>query len=195
MPKSKNSAKAQPSALPAEEAEVSNQHEESASSDQESDTDESFHTIRQQAPPHFPPNMFMPYIEGPHMDWTVNDGLYHRFLKWRLKCKNILEYELAALPEHQKCKKVVACSGDLGMNQYISWSLPKEDLSLDTIWEYFEEFCKPQANEVRACFDLLTSKVQEVLMNGTMWSKHRSILPNTLWRLPRYYIEISFGFS
>ena len=25
-------------------------------------------------------NMFMPYIEGPKMDWTVNDGLYHRIL-------------------------------------------------------------------------------------------------------------------
>ena len=23
------------------------------------------------------PSMSMPYIEGPEMDWTVNDGLYH----------------------------------------------------------------------------------------------------------------------
>ena len=43
------------------------------------------------------------------------------------------------------------------MDQYVSWSLPKEDLSLDTIWECFEEFCKPQVNKVRAHFDLLTS--------------------------------------
>ena len=42
----------------------------------------------------------------------------------------------------------------------MSWNLPKEDLSLDTIWECFEEFCKPQANEVRAHFDLLTSFCQ-----------------------------------
>ena len=34
--------------------------------------------------------MFMPYIEGPKMDWTVNDNLYHKFLKWKLKCENIL---------------------------------------------------------------------------------------------------------
>ena len=54
------------------------------------------------------------------MDWTVNDGLYHRFLKWRLKCENILECELEALPEHQKCKKVVAWSGDFGLDQYVS---------------------------------------------------------------------------
>ena len=33
--------------------------------------------------------MFMPYIEGPKMDWTVNDSFYHRFLKWKLKLENI----------------------------------------------------------------------------------------------------------
>ena len=37
-------------------------------------------------------------LKGLKMDWTVNDGLYHCFLKWRLKCENILECELAASP-------------------------------------------------------------------------------------------------
>ena len=36
-------------------------------------------------------NMYMSYFKGPKMDWAVNDALYHRFLKWKLKCKNILE--------------------------------------------------------------------------------------------------------
>ena len=43
------------------------------------------------------------------------------------------------------------------MDQYVSWSLPKEYFNLDTIWDRIEEFCKPQSSEVRACFDLLTS--------------------------------------
>ena len=47
----------------------------------------------------FVPAMYMPYIEDPKMDWTVNDGLYHKFLKWKLKCENILDCELAMLPE------------------------------------------------------------------------------------------------
>ena len=51
--------------------------------------------------------MFMPYIEGPKMDWTVNDSLYHRFLRWKLKCENILDCELAMLPDSQKCKTVI----------------------------------------------------------------------------------------
>ena len=102
-------------------------------------------------------NMYMPYIEGPSMDWTVNDKLYNRFLKWKLKCKNILECELAMLSETGKCKKIVAWSGDFGLYQYISWNLPNEDLTLEVIWKKFEGFCKPQANELRARFDLLTS--------------------------------------
>ena len=91
------------------------------------------------------------------MDWTVNDGFYHRFLKWKLKCENILHFELAMLPESKKCKKVIAWNGDFGMDQYVSWCLPTEELRLDTVWSKYEDFCKPQANEVRAKFDLLTS--------------------------------------
>ena len=57
------------------------------------------------------------------MDWMVNDTLYYRFLKWKLKCENILEHELAAIPECQKCKGVITWSGNFGMGQFISWGL------------------------------------------------------------------------
>ena len=133
--------------------EESSTYEESTSSDQEQDTEVFFQPSQAQ----FVPKMFMPYIEGPKMDWTVNDGLYHRFPKWHLKCENILECELAMLPERRQWKKVTAWAGDLGMDQYVSWRLSSKELTLDTIWEKFEEFCKPQSNEVRARFDLLTS--------------------------------------
>ena len=43
------------------------------------------------------------------------------------------------------------------MDQYVSWCLPAEELSLDTIWAKYEDFCKPKVNEARATFDLLTS--------------------------------------
>ena len=43
------------------------------------------------------------------------------------------------------------------MDLYVSWSIPKEELTLDAIWTKFEEFSKPQTNKVRAHFDLLTS--------------------------------------
>ena len=148
MPKVKGSAKAHTSAIPDQEVDIPSSHEESASSDHESENEISFHPSRPQAPNPTMYNMFMPYIEGPKMDWTVNDSLYHCFLKWKLKCENILECEHAALPEPQQCKKVIAWSGDFGMDQYVSWGLTKDELELDTIWSQFEEFCKPQSNEV-----------------------------------------------
>ena len=96
--------------------------QDSSSSDQEMEV---------QSPECFPPSTSQPqsYIEGPKMDWTVNDSLYHRFLKWKLNYKNILDCELAILPESKKCKKVIAWSGDFGVDQYVSWCL-SEDLSL-----------------------------------------------------------------
>ena len=86
----------------------------------------------------------------------MNDSLYHRLPKWKLKCENILDCELAMLPEAKKCKKVIVWSGDFGMDQYVSWCLPNGDLSLEVIWSKYEDSCKQQTNDVRASFDLLT---------------------------------------
>ena len=61
------------------------------------------------------------------------------------------------LSESRTCKKVVAWSGDFGIDQYVSWDLPPEEVCLEVIWKKFEEFCKPQTKEIRAGFDLLTS--------------------------------------
>ena len=151
MPKaSKKSAQEEIPEAPAQVSTLSDGNEasngESSSSEQESDPEVTIHPPRSQ--PQVISSMFMPYIEGPKMDWTVNDGLYHRFLKWRLKCENILECELAALPERQQCKKVIAWLGDFGMDQYVSWGLPTDQLTLEIIWGKFEDFCKLQSNEV-----------------------------------------------
>ena len=80
MPKSKNYAREQPSTLSAEEVEIPSQHDETTSSEQESDAEVSFHTFRHQAQPQVLPNMFKPYIERTCLDWTVNDGLSIGFL-------------------------------------------------------------------------------------------------------------------
>ena len=146
------------------EEEVIESNDELPSSEHEEDHEVSFHPCHVLQ---MPPNpmgqllavagMYMPYIEGLCMDWMVNDNLYHRFLKQHLKCENILESKLAALLEHQKCKKVIAWSRDCGMDQYVSWNLPSTELTLDAIWGKYEEYCKPQSNKVHARFDLLMS--------------------------------------
>ena len=120
MPKATKSSAwgATPEPLP-EKMYTSSQDEQS-SSEQEPDPEITFLHPRQPQPVLC---MFMPYIDGPKMDWTVNDGLYHRFLKWHLKCEDILECKLAALPKRQQCKKVIAWSGNFGMDQYVFFGL------------------------------------------------------------------------
>ena len=61
------------------------------------------------------------------MDYTTG------FSNGDLKCKNFLECELAMLSETRKCKEIVAWSGDFGLDQYISWNLSSEDLTLEVI--------------------------------------------------------------
>ena len=66
-------------------------------------------------------------------------------------------------------KKLISWSGDDGMDLVVSWGLNDRELTLETLWTNFEDFCKPQSNEVRARFDLLVfDKETNQLMNGSM---------------------------
>ena len=121
-----------------QDEQIESSQDELSSLDQEQDPEV---TLNPHRLPQVLLGTFMPCIEDPKKDWTVNDGLYHRFLKWCLKCKNILECELAALPERQQCKKVIAWSRDFGMDQYVSRGLPTDQLTLEIIWARFKDFC------------------------------------------------------
>ena len=94
--------------------------------------------------------MIVSYVEGLKMDWTVDDAPHSRFIRWKIKCENILDCELAILQESAKCKKEIQWSGDARLDMYISWTLPTADVTLQTIWSKFEDFCKPQSNAVCA---------------------------------------------
>ena len=78
MPKATKSSAWEHNQLPLPEEIVPSSQEEFSSSEQEPDPEVSFLQFR---PPQQVPSMFMPYIEGLKMDWTVNDWLYHRFLQ------------------------------------------------------------------------------------------------------------------
>ena len=83
MPRAtKNSAHVMDTSVNQENSMIS---QDSSSSDQE---------MKVQNPQCFPPS-----TSQPNMDWTVNDSLYHKFLKWKQKCENIPDCELALLPE------------------------------------------------------------------------------------------------
>ena len=69
-------------------------------------------------------------------------------------------------------------SGDFGMDQYVSWNLSTDELMLDTIWVRFEEFCKPQSDEVRTRFYLLTSFWKG---NKSVDEWHNAVWTKVLW--------------
>ena len=118
----------------------------------------------------------------------------HRFLKQHLKCESILECELEALPEQQKCKEVIAWSRDIGM---VSWCLSAEEFKLVYNLGKFDRFCKPQMNEVRAHFDLFTS-FRQGNRGVDEWYKAVQAKVNLAKyppEQPRFYIVTYFGSS
>ena len=79
----------------------------------------------------------------------------------------------------------------------MSWNLPSSELTLDTIWEKYKEYCKPQSNEVWARFDLLTSFCQgnhsiDEWYNAMQAQVNLARYPQ---RQPKYYTGTSFGSS
>ena len=47
------------------------------------------------------------YIDGPKMDWSMDDGLYSRFQDWKLECELILDGELTEIAEPQKVNTLI----------------------------------------------------------------------------------------
>ena len=79
MPKAVKKSSSEHLKPSSEVSESADTQAESSNSDQEPDSEVSFHPT---APSPSTSTMFRPYIEGPKMNWTMDDGLYHRFLKW-----------------------------------------------------------------------------------------------------------------
>ena len=92
MPKATNNTQCEQCTIEQDLPEELSEQEETSS---EQDPDGDHKVII--SPPQAVTSAFIPYIEGPIMDWFVNDSLYNRFIKWKIKCENILECELAML--------------------------------------------------------------------------------------------------
>ena len=75
---------------------------EASDSDHNPDPEVSFCPV---VPPNQVPAMYMPYIEGPKMNWTVDDGLYHRFLKMVIKVQNNSRLQISKSPYQAEMPK------------------------------------------------------------------------------------------
>ena len=102
------------------------------------------------------------------MNCIVVDSLYARFQTWKIKCENILETELASLPDARKCQILLRWLDDQGLEIYQVWCLQSSEVSKDILWYKFEDLCKPQANELRTrnALSRHSAKQVHVLMNG-----------------------------
>ena len=47
------------------------------------------------------------YIDGPKIDWSMNDGLYLHFQDWKLECELILDGELIEIAKPRKINSLM----------------------------------------------------------------------------------------
>ena len=108
MPKATKKSACETQNLPPEDLDVPDSQEESASSDQEPDAEISFHPSLE--PLTYPvhqvmPSMYMPYIKGPKMDWTLNDGYTTTFLNGDWNVKTFLNASLQPSQRNNSARK------------------------------------------------------------------------------------------
>ena len=101
-----------------------------------------------------------PFIQGPSMDWTMDDGLYSCFQTWKISCNLILDSELCELSEVRKINTLLRWSGDFGIKKLKSWQREPSQLTLNFTWSEYKSYCKPQSNELHAQYDILKRLTQ-----------------------------------
>ena len=94
------------------------------------------------------------YIDGPKMDWSMDDGLYSCFQDWKLECELILDGELAEIVEPWKVNTLIQWAGSFGLKNLKVWQKDKTNLTLTFIWNEYETYCKPHSNELQAWYEL-----------------------------------------
>ena len=88
------------------------------------------------------------YIDGPKMDWSMDDGLYSCFQDWKLECEFILDDELIEIVEPRKVNTLIRWAGSFGLKNLKVWQKDKTNLTLTFIWNEFETYCKLHSNEL-----------------------------------------------
>ena len=117
-----------------------------------------------------------PFIQGPSMDWTMDDGLYSHFQTWKISCNLIMDSEICELSEVRKINTLLRWSSDFGIKKLKLWQKEPSQLTLNFIWGEYESYCKPQSNELHARYDVLKKLTQGSLPADDWMTKLQSQL-------------------
>ena len=73
------------------------------------------------------------FIQGPSMDWAMDDGLYSHFQTWKISCNLIMDSELCELSEVRKINTLLHWSSDFGIKKLKPWQKEPSQLMLNFI--------------------------------------------------------------
>ena len=105
-------------------------------------------------------NKFTP----PTMDWSSPGDLHKRFKLFKQKCLLIFDGPLKEEDEDKKTRLLLLWSGDKGLEIYntATWEDEDDQLKLNPVFGKFEQYTKPQSNQILARYQLRCLKQGEM---------------------------------
>ena len=101
---------------------------------------------------------------GPHMDWTLDNGLYQRFKVFKERCIDILSVLLHVMAEENQVYYLRYQTGEKGSKLISQWTVEGKITDNDeeatskkklrTYWQLFEDYTKPRSNCLIAVVEL-----------------------------------------
>ena len=91
-------------------------------------------------------------FKHPVMDWITSGDLHKRFKIFRQKCELIFDGPLEETSEDKKTRLFLLWAGDKGLEIYntATWAQEEDSLKLGPVFKKFEQYTKPQSNQILA---------------------------------------------
>ena len=95
-------------------------------------------------------------FKAPTLDLTSFGDLHKRFKIFKQKCQLIFDGPMDGKDEDKKARMLLLWSGDKGLEIYntSTWNDEDDKLKVDKILEKFEQYTKPQSNQILSRYQL-----------------------------------------
>jgi len=103
-------------------------------------------------------------FKPPTMDWSSPGDLHKRFKVFKQKCQLVFDGPMEGEEENKKARMLLLWSGDKGLEIYnaASWDSEGDELKVDQILEKFEQYTKPQSNQILSRYQLRCLKQDDL---------------------------------
>ena len=117
------------------------------------------------------------FFNPPSLDWNSPGDLHKRFKFFKQKCQLIFDGPMEKQKEEHKARMLLLWAGDKGLEIYntSTWDEEEDNLIVDKIFEKFEQYTKPQSNQILSRYQIRCLKQGDIPLEEFI-TKARSLI-------------------